>query len=101
MGGRASNIQKRSSAFSYVLKCVKTSRHDKERLFIISYGLPYIISKLTMWAITTLKDFRIASYLRKIGMPKLLTLAMNHPVCFGLSTSNWNEGERNELSEKS
>ena len=80
MGGRASNIQKRSSAFSYVLKCVKTSRHDKERLFITSYGLPYIISKLTMWAITTLKDFRIASYIRKIGMPKLLTLGMNHPV---------------------
>ena len=33
-----------------------------------------------MWAITTLKDFRIASYIRKIGMPKLLTLGMNHPV---------------------
>ena len=36
---------------------------------------------LTMWAITTSKDFRIASYLRKIGMPKLLTLGMNNPVC--------------------
>ena len=33
-----------------------------------------------MWALTRLKDFRIASCIRKIGMQKLLTLGMNHPV---------------------
>ena len=80
MGGRASNIQKRSSAFSFVLKCVKTSRHDKERLFITSYGLPYIISKLTMWAITTLKGFRIAPCIKEITMVWKVTLGMKHPV---------------------
>ena len=35
---------------------------------------------LTMWALTTLKDFRIASCIRKIDIPKLLTLGMNNPV---------------------
>ena len=33
-----------------------------------------------MWPITTLKDFRIAPCIRKIDMPKLFTLGMNHPV---------------------
>ena len=35
---------------------------------------------LTMWALAMLKDFRIAPCIRKIGMPKLLTLGMNNPV---------------------
>ena len=35
-----------------------------------------------MWALTTLKDFRIAPCIRQIDMPKLLTLGMNNPVDF-------------------
>ena len=35
---------------------------------------------LTMWALTISKDFRIAPCIRKIDIPKLFTLGMNHPV---------------------
>ena len=35
---------------------------------------------LTMWTLAMLKDFNIAPCMRKIGMPKLLTLGMNNPV---------------------
>ena len=33
-----------------------------------------------MWAVTKLKDFKNAPSIRKIDMPKLLTLGMNNPV---------------------
>ena len=33
-----------------------------------------------MWALTMLKDFRIAPCIRKIDMPKLFTLGMKDPV---------------------
>ena len=68
MGGRASNIQKRSSAFSFVLKCVKTSRHDREVLIFTSHGLPHIISNLTVWTFTTLKGFKIGACIKEISM---------------------------------
>ena len=35
---------------------------------------------LTMWALTTSKDFRITPCIRKIDMPKLFTLGMKDPV---------------------
>ena len=44
------------------------------------HGLPYIISNLTMWTITMLKDFRIGPSMTEITMVWKLTLGMKHPV---------------------
>ena len=44
------------------------------------HGLPYIISNLTMWTISTLKDFRIGSCMREGDMVYKFTLGMKHPV---------------------
>ena len=80
MRGTTANIKKRSNKFSFVLKCVKTSRHDREVLIVTSHGLPYIISNLTMWTITTLKGFRIGACIKEISMGDKLTLGLIHPV---------------------
>ena len=61
-------------------KMCLTSRHDREGLLITSHGLPYIISNLTMWTITTLKGFRIGACIKEISMGWKLTLGMKHPV---------------------
>ena len=44
------------------------------------HGLAYIISNLTMWTISTLKDFRIDSCMRVGGVVYKFTLGMKHPV---------------------
>lgn len=44
------------------------------------HGLPYIISNLTKWTISTLKDFRIGSCIWAGDMVYKLTLGMKHPV---------------------
>ena len=48
---------------------------------VMSYhGLAYIISNLTMWIISKLKDFRIDSCMRVGGVVYKFTLGMKHPV---------------------
>ena len=44
------------------------------------HGLPSIISNLTMWTISTLKDFRIGSCMSEGDMVYKFTLGMKHPV---------------------
>ena len=44
------------------------------------HGLAYIISNLTMWTITALKDFRIGSCMGERDMVYKFTLGMKHPV---------------------
>ena len=50
-----------------------------------------------MWALTTLKDFNIVPCMRKIGMPKLLTLGMNNPV-HDVHTHTQGEGWQSTLN---
>ena len=80
MGGTSQISRKDPIIFFLFLKCVKTSRHDREGLLITSHGLPYIISNLTMWTITTLKGFRIGACIKEISMGWKLSLGLKHPV---------------------
>ena len=62
-------------------------------LFNNFHGLPYIISNLTMWTITTLKGFRIGPSMPEITMVWKLTLGLKHPV-------GWNSVRLSLLSMK-
>ena len=46
------------------------------------HGLPYIMSNLTTWTISMLKNFSIRSCIRERDMVYRFTLGMKHPVVY-------------------
>ena len=86
-GDSLSSFQENPMKLCFHLKCVKTSRHDRGGS--LSYhGLPYIISNLTMWTISMLKDFRMGSCMRVGDMVYKFTLGMKHPVVYNLQKTD-------------